>query len=718
MRDNYPPTFTADNEIPSLQQPGQQHVNPHGAGGATTAASHALGGGGAGPPPPVAARKPKRHRKRHPPVGPAGVWFQNFHQQSADGRPVKLSLMNKQTNDGGGKSEDNEEEEEEEDNEDTLQNLRRSLQQRYSSGHDPSDALAECFQSGAWTNMQMEFQWLPPSLPLHLTVAERYPRLRPFLPAEFTMIYEIIHPSVAINGYSRKNPWLCENLMVLVASIHSSATAHGWTATLTDETGAALTAWIEPESVRRQLQRRVVGGGSGDAASSNKTWFRTGSVLWLHNTCLLLSPDFYSPSASETGEQRVLSFMLLVGEDNIKQVWTDDNCSDIMFTQWMERRSQVAQGQGGHGGDDGDNDDMFRATSRASSSQTERGNSPRFSPTRSSFIQQTQTKNRSPRHSTREKHLPQNREHPTVSQLNVSTQSQSSRHLQPTRDGPPAQYLPPPQRHSHQRLAPHGLHSPSLTREQMPARATQSTVSRPNPFAHATYDPPVQSPLPLQQQQQHHSRQPDISYDTDTQPTLTPSARPLNVSTVASSSRRHASGAIASRFASFAHSPEPSTATQTNHLDQSSNMPVRRDMEQRRRPSSNNRETSPVLTQQSNHDAQITSTQETPAPRRSKPNIRTATTSSKKQRQSSSSRKRKRRATTSKLWTGAVSLDFSDEEDDDEGVTGSTNAQQTQKPPKSNQDPPPMKRSLFRQNGLQDLANLLSSDDEDVESND
>ena len=582
-------------------------------------------------PPPPLSKKSQRHRKRHVPSGPAGVWFQNF-QQSGDGRP---STSN----------DDRDEEEEEEDQQDVLQNLSHSLQHR--SAH-PHELIS--FSSPAWIAMQCDLRWVTPSLPTHFQVAERYQALRPHVPEQFTMIHELIKPPKDV-----PNPWFCENCMVLVSNIQGSTTANGWTVSLTDETGETLTAWIQPESIRNQLQRR-----SSNNDSSGSSWFRTGCVWWLQGVTLFLSPQ-----SSDTDS---LSYLLLVGEDNIRHVWTPADgqaLSDEAYIEWMEKRRQIAVEEGDH--------------------ETEQQITP---------VNRRLSGSAKPRSYTSQRHdIPQSGSSASHSTSAASTQS-TQRETMPR----PAT-LPTPH-----------------TVQGLPMRPdTQRPRAPPvNPYASSTsFITPSTNSCRITA--------------TKTQQTLTSNA-PSDLMTIASSPKARPKGAHESLFASYACAQTENTISQLEDssrtkaiLGYSSSPKNNQTLNLPRAVT-----TTTTLHQGRSHDRadekllsqpnpRVTDTQETPLASRKSGDTTVNTTFSRKKKGLST---KKRKRPSSKLWSGAAAkLDFSDEDDDDDEEG---NDEMHVSPPV--EAPPPqettkyvndnVKKSLFRQDKLAALAGMLSSDDE------
>ena len=243
-------------------------------------------------------KKAKHHRRRHVPVGPAGVWF----QQQQTGIPPRPQHV-----------QEGDEKDEEEVGIEFTQGLLTKVNR-------PAGGVA--FYSPAWISMQYRLKFVTPSLPAHLTQTERYTACRPHVPGNFYMIPEILAGQADWKFPSDKR------MLVLVHAIES-ITDHLWVAELTDETGAKISAWIQPTLVQQEQQQQV------------PKYLRPGIVWMLSNVTLLLV-------SQETDEEEDLpthSRMLLVGEENIQEAWSptsgEDDISDEDYIQWMEKRNAL-----------------------------------------------------------------------------------------------------------------------------------------------------------------------------------------------------------------------------------------------------------------------------------------------------------------------------------------------------------------------------------------
>lgn len=234
----------------------------------------------------------------------------------------------------------------------------------------------------AWSTMQQSLGIVTPYLPSHTQgdVKRRYELLRSHLPVEeYCFLYEILRGD---HDVKMKN--LEHNLCVWVHSIDETNIHHGvWTVELRDETGANIRAWIEPKFVQAELQKAQ----SDDDQSHGVV--RAGVVWMLSNISMIvfksnddnLDPsynDYHNSVRSNSASSSVSSItrLLVVSENNIKEVWTpeqhvartqpseEDDSPEAQrkYLDWMEKRkaltdtSSSENHQIGHD-DDVDNDD-------------------------------------------------------------------------------------------------------------------------------------------------------------------------------------------------------------------------------------------------------------------------------------------------------------------------------------------------------------------------
>jgi hypothetical protein len=245
-------------------------------------------------------KKATNQRKRHVPPGPCGIWFQTQQQLSKNTGGAALS-------------------------EDRHRNNSTSAN---TSSHPWPDAHAvgkaspdDMSFSPAWTCMQQELQIITPYLPPTFTPQQRYQQLRPHMPRQNVLLWEIAkgdHDFV-----------VHECLLVLVHSVESHIHHNIWTVELQDETGVTLRAWMEPKFVQDQLQQ-----------PQESSPIRPGVVWMLRKVGMIIVP--HEP------EER-LERMLLISGAEIQKVWTPEQAkqqdsspqSQRRFLDWMEKRKAL-----------------------------------------------------------------------------------------------------------------------------------------------------------------------------------------------------------------------------------------------------------------------------------------------------------------------------------------------------------------------------------------
>jgi hypothetical protein len=480
------------------------------------------------------------------------------------------------------------------------------------------------------------------------------------------MLYELLqnaHQSqVSVAATTSTQPWFCEQCVVLVSNIHGSTTAHGWTVTLTDETGATLTGWLQPESVRKQLQQPQSSGNSGTSNNSRnsntrnnrdtgasplpQSWFKTGCVWWLQNTTLFLSP--------ESSDTETLSYLLLIGEDNIRGVWEDGaSLSDQRYFEWMKQRHRVAVHDDDlNEGNDGDHENSRGRTERRhhtpnhsefGQNETQTSSMEIHRDSRRNLLQSVESvmkQSSAPATRTTHQQVPHNllsfphqgNPHNAYSRLGTNTQHT------PTPKNAPPDYTacpPPPDQHST------GVQSDRSPFGSFACAETESTLSE---LMDSSKQVAVHSSQSLRQIKDDHN-------------TLS-------------------SGDGSTSRTTMAHAT--SREIPSNH----------KDPEQPRQTISQVATNTPPASQNV-----VESTGKT-------------TVSSRKGR-GSSSRKRRKNTDQSKLWTNTTDLDFSDESDKEimpreRRVSCDTEAKETT---------PGVKKSLFSK--ADEFANMLPSDEDD-----
>eukprot|EP00980_Cylindrotheca_fusiformis_P007854 scaffold1669_cov129-Cylindrotheca_fusiformis.AAC.65 len=249
-------------------------------------------------------RKSSSHRKRHVPPGPVGIWFQTQQQLHS----------NKQRNgDAGSFSQER-----------TFLQRHSASQESDPNKNDNNSNNKTCNDltfSPVWSSVQQSLNIVTPYLPAWSNdPKQRYEWLRPHLPSDFILVWEII-----CGEYDFTTPEH-SRLLLLVSSIESHNLHNIWTVELQDETGATIRAWMEPSYVKEQMQQQHE---SSSTIRPGVIWMITGAGMMV-----------------QTNEhEEKLERILLIGGKHIVQVWTpeqakqnDSKRSDVDFLQWMEQR--------------------------------------------------------------------------------------------------------------------------------------------------------------------------------------------------------------------------------------------------------------------------------------------------------------------------------------------------------------------------------------------
>ena len=273
--------------------------------------------------------KAKHHRRRHVPVGPAGVWFQAQQQHTMQGGNSGSSSS---TTPRSSTADLLREEEEEEAGIEFFTQTNTTTTPKTVA---PTGGVA-CY-SPAWISMQCDLQFVTPSLLPYMTESDRYTACRPHIPSRYVMIPEIL---------AGQADWKLPPNRRLVVLVHAIQCWDNflWVAEVTDETGAKLLAWMSPRLVQKEQQQRQV-----------PKFIRPGVVWMLRDTTVLLDEGDDDDDGGGGGdddentrqeEKRKNSRILLVGEQNIERVWTpasgEEGLTDAAYIQWMEKRSALA----------------------------------------------------------------------------------------------------------------------------------------------------------------------------------------------------------------------------------------------------------------------------------------------------------------------------------------------------------------------------------------
>jgi hypothetical protein len=288
----------------------------------------------------VVYRKPRNHRKRYIPAGPAGVWFQTLQQQKIQNQ---IEERRRNQND----SMTNQENVEDEDIIGTQMQLKTDKQQANKMrNNEPSS----CY-SPAWTAVQCDLGFATPNCSPWLSSSQRYSMMRPFVPEHIVLIREMS---------SMQNIWKLptdRKMLVMVHNIQALLGDHYlWSATLTDETGSFIQAWLQPSLVQKEQQLPT------------PQYLRLGVVWMLSEVTfqLIFNESGYNsryrpllesdededddnddtdenehiPNATCRGSDHEL--MMLVAESNIEKLWSAASEKDIsndVYIQWMEKKN-------------------------------------------------------------------------------------------------------------------------------------------------------------------------------------------------------------------------------------------------------------------------------------------------------------------------------------------------------------------------------------------
>ena len=157
---------------------------------------------------PKPPRKAKRCRKKHPPVGPAGIWFLSRSKNAG-------KIHNRNHNPNASSAHNNHPFDGTESPSSSHDDPDLSLSPTSHSTSLTSSSSSSVGANPAWTAMQCTLQWFTPDLPLslNLTSVQRYRRLRPHVPPHYTLL-----PEIAQQNTSWKLP-AGQKLVVLVVSV-------------------------------------------------------------------------------------------------------------------------------------------------------------------------------------------------------------------------------------------------------------------------------------------------------------------------------------------------------------------------------------------------------------------------------------------------------------------------------------------------------------------
>jgi hypothetical protein len=343
------------------------------------------------PPPPIPRKKAKNHRRRHVPVGPAGICFQAL-QQSSNNNNSTSSTNTKNNKKTASTTTSNRrlEEEEQEEEEQALCSqedmLRASLaahdrNDKNNNNNNAAGGAGGEFFSPAWVTMQCQLGFVTPSLPSHsvsFSPLHRYRLLRTHVPCQYLMIIDVLAGKAdAWNNHrpvqqqaQQENDDRKMMLLVLVQCIQSRLADHLWTVTLTDETGATIQAWMESATVRKEAEQPerskfmrtgmvwllqditvMLDTTSGSETTSTNSSHDDNAYLdedHDHNAAdasSSLSSSFAGRGIAAAASENRIGRLLLVSERNICRTWAphqlEQGLTDEQYVEWLEKRNSL-----------------------------------------------------------------------------------------------------------------------------------------------------------------------------------------------------------------------------------------------------------------------------------------------------------------------------------------------------------------------------------------
>jgi hypothetical protein len=176
--------------------------------------------------------------------------------------------------------------------------------------------------------MQQSLNLVTPYLPIRNSPKQRYKLLRPHVPSNFVLLWELLQGE---HDFSIQDP---HRLLVLVHSVESHIHHNLWTVELQDETGLTIRAWMEPKYVQEQILQE----------QHDTSTIRPGVVWMLRQVGMIVS----SGEHDETLER-----MLLISGQQIEKIWTPEQAKQLQqhhqdspqsqreFLDWMEKRKAI-----------------------------------------------------------------------------------------------------------------------------------------------------------------------------------------------------------------------------------------------------------------------------------------------------------------------------------------------------------------------------------------
>jgi hypothetical protein len=226
---------------------------------------------------PTRPNKAKSHRKRHPPPGPAGVWFQA--KQQSDSKDQEEGDL-----------------------------LFKNHHSRLKEALPPPDVTIH----PAWMIMQMQLPLLTPYLPPYASILERYEVIRALIPSNYMLLPDLDHVPVGVVDNN-------QSLLALVNAIHINASCD-CTVELLDETGTKVNAWMAPSSMSRR-------GNESDPVRIGVVWkLQQFSIMPSTNSRLL------------NNENR---WLLVEISNIVQYWMPPRESCDEVYLKWMEKRHAI-----------------------------------------------------------------------------------------------------------------------------------------------------------------------------------------------------------------------------------------------------------------------------------------------------------------------------------------------------------------------------------------
>jgi hypothetical protein len=273
-------------------------------------------------------KKPK-HRVRHVPPGPCGIWFQAVQAKKKQrrhstgtttsnhlGQPSSAAAAVGQTSPSAAA-------------EISIFGYELTQQPAYSQdGKSPDKNNKLEDTPSAWQAMQTETNVLTPYNPTPWTTVldpeDRYQVVRSNIPDHYVTLWEILRGDVDMKMAPH------QRLRVLVHAVEMSNHHNIWTVDLRDDTGASMRAWMEPRFIQEQLQSSMM-----DEDEMNM--IRPGLVWMLKDVSMMIVHSSLTGSSSKMSEER-LERMLLISGQHIEKIWYPTGKGDRGSMDNQQRR--------------------------------------------------------------------------------------------------------------------------------------------------------------------------------------------------------------------------------------------------------------------------------------------------------------------------------------------------------------------------------------------